>query len=118
MSDSQWVEVGPVVDLQRKGKLVIEHGGKQVLVLWHEDRPTALDNVCIHKQRELSKGVILNRRIVCPGHQWAFELETGFCRERERSQPVYQTKIHDDVVLVDLSAPVPAPVELRATSER
>jgi nitrite reductase/ring-hydroxylating ferredoxin subunit len=89
MVEPTWVTAGSLAELQKRGKLVLEHGDRRVLVIWHDDEPRALDDVCIHKDRELHKGVVLNGRIVCPGHQWAFDLTTGFCRERERYQPVY-----------------------------
>jgi nitrite reductase (NADH) small subunit len=110
MAEPHWVEAGTLAELQKRGKLVLDHDGTPVLVLWQDDRPKALHNVCVHKQRELHKGMVLNGRIVCPGHQWAFDLDTGFCRERERFQPVYAARIDGDAVLVDVSAPVPATV--------
>jgi len=44
--------------------------------------------------------VILNGRLVCPGHQWAYELGTGYCRERDRCQPVFPVRVEGDIVYV------------------
>lgn len=107
MPQEAWVEAGSVPELQKRGKLVLEHGDLRVVVLWHDDQPKAMDDVCIHKQRELHKGVVLNGRVICPGHQWGFDVDTGFCRERERYQPVYAARLDGDTVLVDVSGPVP-----------
>ena len=109
MGDGTWVEAGSLAELHKRGKLVVEHGDLRVVVLWHDDGPRALDDVCIHKQRELHKGVVLNGRLICPGHQWGFDLDTGFCRERERFQPTYAARVDGDVVLVDVSAPLAVP---------
>lgn len=95
-----WVEAGTVEEIQRARKKVVDAAGTQVVVLWHEGQVYALDNVCIHKARELHKGVILNGRLVCPGHQWAYELGTGYCRERDRHQPVHPVRIEEGVVWV------------------
>lgn len=95
-----WVEAVSVEELQKKRKLTIDSTDGGILLLWHDDRPHALANICIHKDRELVKGTLLNDRIVCPGHQWAFDLETGYCRERERTQPVFETRIEDGIVHV------------------
>jgi nitrite reductase (NADH) small subunit len=112
-----WVEAGPLAELQRARKLVVDTGGAQVLVLWHEGEAYAFDNVCIHRERELSKGVVLNGRLVCPGHQWAFELGSGWCRERERCQPVHEVRIDDDgVVWVTSTAKEPEEAQWRPTS--
>ena len=108
-----WVEVGKLDELKRRRKQVVDVGDTPVVVLWHDDGVYAFRNICIHQERELVKGVILNNRLVCAGHQWAFELGTGWCRERERTQPVYETKVEDDIVYV---SDEPKPVMERSST--
>src|SRR5688500_8174151 len=108
-----WVSVGQADEITRSRKQVVEADDRQIVVFAHEGEFHALDNICIHKQRELVQGVILNGRIVCPGHQWAYELDTGWCRERERCQPTHAVRIEDGVLYVDtepktVDAPAPA----------
>lgn len=105
---TDWVEAGPVDRLAKERKRVVRVGDVDVLVLWHEGAPHALANLCVHKERELARGTIFSGRIVCPGHQWAFDLDTGWCREKEEHQPVYRVKVEDDLVWIDASGPVPA----------
>jgi nitrite reductase (NADH) small subunit len=105
-----WVEAGTVDELRRARKRVIDANGTPVVVVWHEDQVYALHDTCIHKQRELHKGVILHGRLVCPGHQWAYDLATGYCRERDRCQPVHSVRVEDGVVWVNSEA---APSEER-----
>jgi nitrite reductase (NADH) small subunit len=92
--------VAALADLQVGGKLVVEVEGIPVLLVWHEDRVTAMANLCIHRERELSSGFLLKGRIVCPGHQWSFALEDGYCKERDRTQPTYEARVRGDVVEV------------------
>lgn len=96
-----WVEVGRVDELARVRKKVVAVGDRSIVVVWHEGAAYALDNTCIHKQRELVNGVVLNGRLVCPGHQWAFDLGTGYCKERDRCQPTFPVRVDDDVVYVE-----------------
>lgn len=96
-----WVEVATTGELAKARKLVVDVDGTAVVVVWHEDTAYAFANICIHKGRELVGGVILNGRLVCPGHQWAYELGTGYCRERDRCQPVYAVRVDDGVVYVE-----------------
>jgi nitrite reductase (NADH) small subunit len=96
-----WLEVGRTADVERRRRIAVEHGDTPIVVIAHEGGFYALDNVCIHKQRELVKGVVLNGRIVCPGHQWSFELGTGWEAKMERCQPIYDVKVEDGVVFVD-----------------
>lgn len=101
-----WLEAVSVETLRKKRRLTIESPEGGILLLWHNERPHALANICVHKDRELANGNIFDDRIVCPGHQWAFDLETGFCREREQTQRVFVTRVVDGIIHVrfDLEA--------------
>lgn len=105
-----WVDLIGADELRSRRRLVaVAHGDLELCLYWHpgEDRPVAFHDVCIHKQRRLAQGVVLDGRIVCPGHQWAYDLTTGWCRERDRHQPTYRAEVVDGRVHVDVSAPLP-----------
>jgi nitrite reductase (NADH) small subunit len=111
-----WLDVGPAADIARRRKVVVEHGASQILVLAHDGDFYAFENICIHRQRELARGVVLNGRIVCPGHQWAFDLRTGWESIKQECQPTYRVRVEGDVVQVDTASrnvlaapPTPAP---------
>jgi nitrite reductase (NADH) small subunit len=105
-----WVEVGAVDDVRRARKRVIDVDGTPVVLFWHDDRIYALQNICIHRERELVRGVILTDRIICPGHQWAFNLETGYEEKMCRYQPTFDVRVEDGVVYV-ASTPRPVPAD-------
>jgi nitrite reductase (NADH) small subunit len=90
--------VASVADLQLSGRLVVDVDGTEVLLVLHEARVSAMANRCIHRDRELSSGFLLKGRVVCPGHQWSFALEDGYCKERDRTQPVFETRVVDGTV--------------------
>lgn len=96
-----WVPVATERELRRRRKLLVRAEGRSIALFWVDDRPYALQNVCIHKKRHLSKGTILGQRIVCPGHQWAFDLETGYEKSQDACQPTYAVRLVDDHVFVD-----------------
>ena len=103
---ASWVDVGDIADVVKRKKFVVGEGIDAKVVIVHDNCVYALDNVCIHKQRELVKGVILGDRIICPGHQWAFQLATGFEAKMEQHQPTYPVRISDDGrVEVDVASP-------------
>jgi nitrite reductase/ring-hydroxylating ferredoxin subunit len=102
--ESNWVDVGSTAEVAKRRKVVIDVGEEQIFVLAHEGDFFALQNICIHRQREISKGVVLNGRIVCPGHQWAFDLRTGWESVKQECQPTYRVRIEDDVVQVDVAS--------------
>jgi len=100
-----WFEAGDVATITRARKTVIDIDGYEVFVLAHEGNLYAFQNRCIHKQRELSKGVVLNGKLVCPGHQWAFALDSGYEAIKEESQPMFQVRVVDGKVEVDVTVP-------------
>lgn len=95
-----WIVVGESVDVIRRKKVVLDIDGREILVLAHDGRFYAFDNICIHRERELSKGVILNGKLVCPGHQWAFALETGWESVKEQCQPTHPVRLNGTIVEV------------------
>ncbi len=95
-----WVLAGAVDDLTRQRKAVVAVDGVDVLVLAHEGEFYAFQNSCIHRERELSKGVVLNGKLVCPGHQWAFALGTGYEAVKEQCQPTYDVRVADGELYV------------------
>lgn len=98
---SEWVPVGSVAQLtSSRQRMVVTVGDTDVLVLGHEGEVYAFANKCIHRDRELHKGVILNGKLVCPGHQWAFVLGTGWEAVKETCQPTYDVRIVDDQIEV------------------
>jgi nitrite reductase/ring-hydroxylating ferredoxin subunit len=98
------VDVCSVEELAASGKHVVGYEEQEILLLWNDGAPVALNNVCIHKQRRLSEGALLNGRVVCPGHQWSFDLRTGYCKERDRFQPRFDVHVTGDRISI---APVP-----------
>jgi nitrite reductase (NADH) small subunit len=101
-ASGSWLDVGGVAEVTKRRKFVVDHGEAAIVVLAHGGGFYALDNVCIHKQRELVKGVILGNRIICPGHQWAYQLGTGWEAKMNRCQPTYDVRVNGDRVEVDV----------------
>lgn len=104
-SSRRWHDVAAVEALTRTGVMRVELTGIALVLAWHDGRPWALDDVCIHRQRSLAEGTLFQGRLICPGHQWAFALDTGLCRERDRCQPVHPACVEGDRVLVGLPDP-------------
>jgi len=95
------LEFGSVEEVTKKRRVVVSEGDHQILVYTHEGRFYAMDNLCIHRQREMTKGVVLKGRLVCPGHQWAFDIDSGWESVKQQCQPVYDVEVVDGVVTVE-----------------
>jgi nitrite reductase/ring-hydroxylating ferredoxin subunit len=100
------VEPAPLLDvcstdeLAAAGRRVVTGPIGDIVVLWNDGEPSALVNTCIHKQRKISDGFQFKGRIVCPGHQWSFDVHTGYCKERDKFQPRYDVKVVGGRVVV------------------
>lgn len=100
-----WIDVGDVAAVTKQKKVVVDSGdGIPILVVAHDGAFYAMDNICIHRERELTKGVVLNGKLICPGHQWAFDLTCGWEAVKEQCQPTYTVRVEGDVVQVDTAS--------------
>src|SRR5690606_15210305 len=103
--DGVWIDVGDEATVTKQKKVVVTSpDGTPILVVAHDGGFHAMDNICIHRDRELAKGVVLNGRLICPGHQWAFDLACGWEAVKQQCQPTYDVRVADGVVQVDTAS--------------
>ena len=111
-TESTWHRVAAPAELRRARSIVVtadaSGGAADVVVFWNGGEPVAMANLCVHRDRELAESNIFQGKVICPGHQWAFDTATGFCAEKERSQPVYAVRVDTDDVFVDVGGPINA----------
>lgn len=62
-----------------------------------------LDNLCPHKDAPLGEGFVEKGRLVCPWHEWAFDLETGEQHKGKARVRVFPASVEDGQLLVTLS---------------
>jgi len=98
---SDWVIAAELSDLKRRKKKQVIVAGRTIALFLISDQIYALDDVCIHQQRSLSKGAVLHGHVVCPGHQWSFDPATGWSDVEQRCQPTYDVLLADGLIYVD-----------------
>ena len=91
-----WVAVATTKDLARRRKLRVEVDGTAIALFQAEGKVYAFADLCVHQDRSLSKGTLLHGKVICPGHQWQFELETGYEADQDRCQPTYPVRVDHD----------------------
>jgi nitrite reductase (NADH) small subunit len=75
---SNWIEIGALKDIPRLGSRVVRTACGDIAVFRTEnDEVFALDDRCPHKGGPLSQGIVHNRRVTCPLHNFVIELESG-----------------------------------------
>ncbi|MGW3626703.1 Rieske (2Fe-2S) protein [Streptomyces sp. NPDC000880] len=111
MTDPEWVKVAELTDVSRRGKKLVCVGAERVALFVDDGEVFAFQDSCVHKDRSLARGTLLDGRIICPGHQWAFDLRTGQAEDRPERQPGYEAKVEDGHVWVLARRRVPATSE-------
>jgi nitrite reductase (NADH) small subunit len=97
---TEWIRATEIAPLQQRKKLKVTIAGVDVALFYVDGSVYALRDICIHEQRSLSRGLVFKGKIVCPGHQWAFDLKTGWVDQWAKCQPVFPVKVEDGVVYV------------------
>jgi nitrite reductase/ring-hydroxylating ferredoxin subunit len=103
----EWLMVAELAELGRANRRKVIVAGTPVALFLIGGRVFALRDTCVHKQRSLSKGTVLHGKVVCPGHQWKFDPETGQAEDRDECQPVYAVRVDGGHVYLNTQQRVP-----------
>ena len=75
---TKWIEIGALNDIPRLGARVVRTASGNIAVFRTEDDEVfALDDRCPHKGGPLSQGIVHNKRVTCPLHNFVIELASG-----------------------------------------
>jgi nitrite reductase (NADH) small subunit len=77
--------------------------GKMVCVANVGGVISAMDNVCIHRGGPLGTGVVMDGKVVCPWHGWAYDTKTGEVAHNPAMKvAVFPIKLEGDDVLIEI----------------
>ena len=87
------------VDLEIGKSAIIEVGDKEIALFNYKGNFYAIDNTCPHRGAQLGEGRIEEGILICPNHEWRFELKSGWCPQNpELSTEVYPIKVNDEKI--------------------
>jgi len=72
-----WIPVASKEAIPIGSALAVEVGAREVALFHLPDGVYATSNVCPHQGGPLSEGQIDGEIVVCPWHQWRFDIKTG-----------------------------------------
>jgi nitrite reductase (NADH) small subunit len=73
-----WLEVGDINEIPKLGARVVRTVFGDIAVFrTNSDEVFALRDRCPHKGGPLSQGIVYDRRVACPLHNWVISLEDG-----------------------------------------
>ncbi len=97
---TDWVKATDLEPLKTRKRLRVTVADHEIALFYVDGQVFAFRDICIHKQSSLSRGKVFRGKVICPGHQWAFDLNTGWNDQWSRCQPTFATKIEDGAVFV------------------
>jgi nitrite reductase (NADH) small subunit len=109
---TSWIEIGALNDIPVLGSRIVRTASGDIAVFrTADDEVFALDDRCPHKGGPLSQGIVHNKRVTCPLHNFVIELKSGAAVAPDegctRAHPV---KVENNTVwlCVQTAAAVPA----------
>jgi nitrite reductase/ring-hydroxylating ferredoxin subunit len=75
----EFIKVTTVEAVEEKGILVVEHDAHRIAIYREGEHYFAVEDICPHMGAFLSRGFRQPGAIICPWHNWVFELESGKC---------------------------------------
>lgn len=100
MTEPTFIPVARTGEIAPGGVKLVEAGGRAILLVQHEDRIFAVENLCSHAQEPLACGRVKYGWIACPAHGARFDLETGEALGPPATDPIatFAVRISGDVV--------------------
>lgn len=98
-----WTRIASLAELAARGRMRVEAGGLDILIVRAPDGVYACGNVCAHQHfAMLHAGAICGHDVSCPMHGWTYDVRTGLCRGGEGRVPVYPVTLRGDDILIAL----------------
>ncbi len=72
-----FIPVATIDEIPEGGGKCIEVGGREIALFCMGGHFYATSNVCPHQGGPLAEGKIEGEMVVCPWHQWRFNIKTG-----------------------------------------
>ena len=83
---------------------------KEVLIANVNGVYYAIENICTHKQGDLSKGILEGNTVICPKHKAKFDITTGkavsgpkipLIHPKIKDEPAYVVKVEGKDILLE-----------------
>lgn len=103
---AKWIDIGAVADIPVRGARVVKSPAGCIAVFrTAEDEVFAIDDRCPHKQGPLSQGIVHDKAVTCPLHNWVISLESGEAQGADKGAvKTYGLKIDKGRLLIDGAA--------------
>src|SRR5260370_2696961 len=104
-----WIDALSAAELEAKGKAVVRHDGRQILVLRTPDGVFACTNRCPHEGYPLSEGVLTEGHVLtCNWHNLKFDLASAETLVGADPLPHFPVQTRAGRICLHLTPPAPS----------
>jgi len=101
----KWYKLPGIQNTDKSFISKIKVGGKSICLVGFEGHIYALSSVCPHAGADLSEGLCVKGKIVCPYHRYTYNLETGKGGEGQNDfVETYAVNIKDNDIYIGVKS--------------
>lgn len=101
----KWYKIPGKHSIQEPFISKVKAGQKSICLVGFDGQIYALSAICPHAGADLSEGLCVKGKIVCPYHRYAYNLETGKGGEGQNDfVATYPVEIRDDAIYVGIKS--------------
>jgi nitrite reductase (NADH) small subunit len=103
---SDWIDIGAIVDIPLRGARVVKSAiGCIAVFRTAAEEAFAVDDKCPHKGGPLSQGIVHDRAVTCPLHNWVIALDSGTAQGADQGRVrTYPLRVENGRVLLQRAA--------------
>ncbi len=99
----KYVKVMEEEELPPGKSAIISAGDEEIALFNYKGKYYAIANKCLHRGSPLGEGRIEEGVIICPGHEWRYDLTTGVCRQNPfMKTKIYPVRLHKGKIRIGL----------------
>lgn len=101
-----WIDIGPLEMIPERGARVVRTPQGCIAVFRTGPQEVfALADRCPHRGGPLSEGIVHDRKVTCPLHNWVISLETGEAQGADDGRvATFPVRVEDGRLLLDAGA--------------
>jgi nitrite reductase/ring-hydroxylating ferredoxin subunit len=97
------IRVASIDEIPDGGGIAVDVGEKRIALFRHQGEVLALDETCPHRGGPLHDGILDRGVVLCPWHQWQFDLRTGCSPVNPLSRVrVYPVRVEGTEVFLEM----------------
>ncbi len=76
---AEFIRIAGIADVKPGSGTTVEAAGKSLALFNVDGAYYAIDNDCVHRGGPLGEGDLDGRIVMCPWHNWTYDVTTGKC---------------------------------------